>query len=77
MPASLVRTTRWRANCQAQCSGQYLRSRAVALIVGDDFAALLLPDADTAVGGSKVDAYGGPVDLLSRHAWCALIGSAN
>jgi len=35
---------------------EHSRGRAVALVVGDDLAALLLPDADAAVGGAKVDA---------------------
>jgi len=43
------------------------RGGAVALIVGDDLAALLLPDADATVGGTEVDAHGGAVDLLVRH----------
>ena len=35
---------------------EHSRGRAVALVVGDDLAALLLPDADAAVGSAKVDA---------------------
>mmetsp|Transcript_36581 Transcript_36581/g.114212 ORF Transcript_36581/g.114212 Transcript_36581/m.114212 type:complete len:161 (-) Transcript_36581:124-606(-) len=41
--------------------------RAVTLVVCDDLAALLLPDADAGVGSAEVDANGGSVDLLVRH----------
>jgi len=43
------------------------RGGAVALVIGDDLAALLLPDADATVSGTEVDAHGGAINLLIRH----------
>ena len=44
--------------------GNPRRGGAVALVVGDDLRALVLPDSDARVGGAQIDADRRAVDLL-------------
>ena len=45
----------------------HLRGGAVALVIGNDLAALLLPNADARVCGAEVNAHCRSVYLLVRH----------
>mmetsp|Transcript_8958 Transcript_8958/g.21584 ORF Transcript_8958/g.21584 Transcript_8958/m.21584 type:complete len:253 (-) Transcript_8958:12-770(-) len=56
--------------------GDIRRGRAVALVVGDDLDAVVLPDAHARVGGAKVDADGRTLNfLVSGGHGCSGVGT--
>ena len=56
----------WRAG-KGKRDIVHLRGGAVALVIGNDLTALLLPNANTRVCGTEVNAHCRSVYLLVRH----------